>query len=117
MKNLPKNVKAGIKIETLRERMRDVKQTGPIAVEIVSYDHGRDVCGNGTAHYQAFLSGFDAVVLIVESGKRREQVGYSGMHEGALWALRQLGYMLDTSNHTSYDYQANATYPIENWVI
>lgn len=112
---LPKNVKNGISIEAMREKMKGAGFTGKVMVQVNTYGHGRDINGNGTAHYQVHLLGFTRSALIVESGARREQVGYSGANEAALWALNKLGYQIDTCEVSSYDYQGTAYYPVLNW--
>lgn len=111
---LAANIRAGVKIEQAREWAKD--KPAPFKVIVTSHSHGRDVCGNGTAHYLCELVSAEGHTLaIVESGKRREQVGYSGMNEAALYALGKLGYELDTSKHSSYDYQGAAVYPLINF--
>lgn len=90
-------------------------------VEITTFNHGRDACGNGTAHYRAQLLCTDPdgqefrALTIVESGARREQVGHSGQNEAALYALHKLGFEVDTSKAGSYDYQGGAVYPLLNF--
>jgi hypothetical protein len=90
-------------------------------VDVTTFNHGRDACGNGTAHYRAQLlcTGPDGqefrALTIVESGARREQVGYSGQNGAALYALSKLGFEVDTSKAGSYDYQDNAVYTLLNF--
>lgn len=125
MKRLPKNVRNGRTIQQCRDyvarycdQLESIKGIAPL-VQVSSFNHGRDICGNGTAHYQCTLvwplrcvgPTFD----IVESGYKREQVGYSGRNEAALWALEKLGFVLDTSKPANYDYQGTAYYPVLNW--
>lgn len=122
---LPKHVKAGRTIQKAREYVAkysdgiaSVEGATPL-IQINTHNHGRDVCGNGTARYTCTLVWPSRVVgpvfYIVESGSRREQVGYSGANEAALWALGLLGFKLDESQRTSYDYQGSASYPVLNW--
>lgn len=121
---MQKHIKNGLKIEDLRERLTALGvnlSEASLTVEIVSYDHGRDMFGNGTAHFYADLevteikkAGSSRVFRIVESGKRREQVGYSGQNEAALYALDKLGYKLDLGRPSSYDYQGSAIYKVVN---
>lgn len=125
-RNWPKNVKAGRTIEQAREyvsRYSDKLPDGVVPLITIScYNHGRDVNGNGTSHYVCTLVWPSRVIHgpvfdIVKSGYRREQVGYSGMHESAMYALSLLGFELDTSKAGSYDYQGKGTYPITNWPL
>lgn len=116
------NIRAGFtakeaaKIAAIRESLTDFK------IEVNTLDHGRDVYGNGTAHYKCELIGRSAIndrdyyfLTVVQSGKRREQVGYSGQNEAALYALEKLGFQVDTSKGGSYDYQGAAIYPLLNF--
>lgn len=115
---IPKNIRAGLKIEKARELLKNYPK-GDLFVSVCSRDHGRDVNGNGTAHYDCclILKTADREYIpadIVASGFKREQVGYSGANEAAVYALNQLGYELDLSKKTSYDYQGSVEYPITN---
>lgn len=78
-------------------------------VSIDTFDHGRDLYGNGTAHYVCSL---DPYVRLCESGSRREQVGYSGANGAALYVLQKLGFNVDTSTKGSYDYEGMAHYRV-----
>lgn len=116
---IPKNIRQGMKIETLREVLKNYPE-GKVSVHVETFDHGRDVCGNGTAHYTVYAvitypnGEMNYPANIVSSGAKREQVGYSGRNEAALYALRMLGYDLDLSLSGSYDYEGSAYYPITN---
>lgn len=97
------------------------KDLNSFRVDVDTFNHGRDVNGNGTAHYRVQLLCKDqdgreyCALTIVESGARREQVGYSGQNEAALYALSKLGFEVDTSKAGSYDYQGDAVYPLLNF--
>ena len=121
-KYIAKNIRAGLKINQAREILKNhMTDDAEIYISVTSFDHGRDVCGNGTAHYtcELFVKKSDGSCYypakIVESGYRREQVGYSGANEAALNALRNLGYDLDLSKRSSYDYRGTAFYPLINF--
>jgi hypothetical protein len=116
---LAANIRAGY---TVTEAAALVSQTSQkdtrYYVSVTSFDHGRDVYGNGTAHYRCTLierqeSGRERVPChIVESGKRREQVGYGSGNDAALYALAKLGYKIDESRLGSNDYRGTAEYPL-----
>lgn len=117
---IPKNIRAGLKIEKARELLQNYPKDVKVLMEVKSFSNSHDMYGNGTAHYECGLvleqpdgSRFD-VANVVSSGSKREQVGYSGANESALYALNKLGYDLDLSNKTSYDYQGAAYYPVTN---
>jgi len=115
---IPKNIKAGLPYYEALEIFEREKAAGDeMLIRVDCYDHGRDMYGNGTAHYIAELyigqgGRHDRLAKIVESGSRREQVGYSGAHEAAIYALEKLGYKIDESKIRSYDYQGEAFYPL-----
>ena len=120
MTYIPKNIKAGLKIEKAREILKNYPKDAKVLMCIKSFSNGHDMYGNGTAHYdcsivleQADGSQFNPCD-VVQSGAKREQVGYNGANEAALYACNKLGYDLDTSKKTSYDYQETAYYPITN---
>lgn len=113
---LAKNIRQGLKLKDALESFKALNNgTLPesFTVEIDTFQHGHDVNGNGTAHYKVTIraSGWQSL-KIVESGARREQVGYSGRNEAALYALDKLGYKLDLSKSSSYDYQNCVEYPL-----
>lgn len=121
---IPVNIRAGYTAQEAAKVIVDNYKVSKITqyqVRVISSAHGRDVCGNGTAHYTVNLQAVDKsgtvhnVLDIVESGKRREQVGYSGQNEAALYALSKLGFEVDTSKGGSYDYHGEATYPLLNF--
>lgn len=113
---LAKNIREGWTIEQAIEFCKDKNYSGSVSVDIDTFNHGCDVNGNGTAHYRvSLIIGNSCPLHIVQSGARREQVGYSGMNESALYALDKLGYKVDKSKHGSYDYQGCASYPLTNW--
>lgn len=115
MTYIPKNIKAGLTAKDAANLIKTNGLKGPFEITVRSYDHGRDINGNGTAHYICQLRDLSTnllVATIVRSGVRREQVGYSGAHCGALYALDKLGYMVDESVISSYDYQGIAYYPV-----
>lgn len=113
-----KNIRNGYTAQEAARLVVKAGLVGPFLVDIRTYDHGRDVNGNGTAHYLCYLiahtrAGKETIPLtIVESGKRRQQVGYSGQNESALYALKQLGYTVDVSKGGSYDYEGPKEYPL-----
>lgn len=125
MSRLPKNVREGRTIEQAREYVAKYNDqlsalNAVPLVRITSYDHGHDTCGNGTAHYVCSITWPERVVGpvfdIVSTGKRREQVGYGGPNESALWALEKLGFKLDIAFRSkSDDYRGTGVYPILNW--
>jgi hypothetical protein len=88
-----------MKIEKFKEILKTKTGYSRIYLTINTFDHGRDGCGNGTAHYQCVITIdypdrfelFDAC----ESGKRREQVGYTGENEAAKYKLEKLGYKIE----------------------
>lgn len=118
---IPANIRTGCTVQEAASVLREDSKATNYRVEITTFDHGRDINGNGTAHYKVQLlctgkDGHDHYLLtIVESGKRREQVGYSGQNEAALYALYKLGFEVDTSKAGSYDYQGSAVYPLLNF--
>lgn len=114
---VPANIRAGYTVAEAAKIVANSQYKAPFSVTIASYDHGRDVNGNGTAHYSCLLNDSEGLSLlrIVKSGKRREQVGYRGANEAALYALEKLGYEVDTSKLTSYDHQGTAVYPLVNF--
>lgn len=115
MSYIPKNIKAGLTAKDAAKLIKTNSLIGPFEVVVRSYDHGRDINGNGTAHYICQLHDLNTnnlVTTIVQSGASREQVGYSGAHCGALYALDKLGYIVDESVISSYDYQGTAYYPV-----
>lgn len=97
------------------------KELTSFRVDVDTFDHGRDVNGNGTAHYKVLLLCNDqdgrefCPLTVVESGARREQVGYSGQNEAALYALSKLGFEVDTCKAGAYDYHGGAVYPLLNF--
>ena len=117
---LPKRIREGVTADQLRERVKTElkgKRNLTFEMQVNSFDHGRDVNGNGTAHFCCTLYAFQKGNIIksfhiVESGARREQVGYSGQNEAALYALDKLGFKVDLSKAGSYDYQTCADYPL-----
>jgi hypothetical protein len=121
---LAANIRAGYTVQEAAKIITDNYKIAKVAgyqVCVISGSHGRDVNGNGTAHYIVHLDAIDKagtvhnVLRIVESGKRREQVGYSGQNEAALYALSKLGFEVDTSKAGSYDYPGTAFYPLLNF--
>ena len=122
---IPANIRAGFNVKDALRVYNDVYASeygAPFQVCIDSFNHGRDVNGNGTAHYSCHIrathktNGREILFMrVVESGKRREQVGYSGKNEAALYALDKLGFEVDTSSKGSYDYQGEAYYPLLNF--
>lgn len=87
-----------------------------------SYSHGRDINGNGTARYTCSLvkvhdDGTREQIKLLAQSKRRQQVGYSGCNEAALWALSKLGYDVDTSAAGNDDFRGFAEYPLINFSI
>lgn len=118
---IPANIKAGYTVQEAAKVVasQSVMTAKSFSVRVISYDHGRDVNGNGTAHYICELTCSQREVgvcfTIVESGKRREQVGYSGQNEAALYALSKLGFEVDTSKGGSHDYLGTAAYPLLNF--
>lgn len=119
---IPANIRAGYTAQEAVSR-KDCTEKGlhNFCVDVDTFDHGRDVYGNGIARYRVQLVCTDKagreryLMTIVESGKRREQVGYGGQNEAALYALDKLGYQVDTSKGGSYDYQGTAVYPLINF--
>lgn len=122
---IPANIRAGF---TAKEAAKIAivnwasKSLTDFRIEVETFDHGRDVNGNGTSHYKCELIGYSAIngrdyhfLTVVQSGKRREQVGYSGQNEAAMYALEKLGFQVDTSKGGSYDYQGAAIYPLLNF--
>ena len=120
MAYIPKNIKAGLKIEKAREILKNYPDNVKVLMCVKSFANSRDMYGNGTAHYECsiVLEQTDGSRFypcdVVQSGSKREQVGYGGTNEAALIALNKLGYELDLSKKTSYDYQGSAEYPITN---
>lgn len=119
MAKLPKNIQAGY---TAQEATRNLCANGlkNFRVDVDTFDHGRDTNGNGTAHYKVMLvcdnNGRENYLFtIVQSGKRREQVGYGAGNQAALYALEKLGFEVDTSKAGSYDYQGSVCYPLLNF--
>lgn len=116
---IPANIRAGYTVQEAA-KMLNGELTNP-RVQVRTYNHGRDVNGNGTAHYSVFIicdvAGLNECTgfLLVSSGKRREQVGYSGRNDAALYALSKLGFEVDISKCGSYDYQGSAVYPLLNF--
>lgn len=115
---LAANIRAGIKVEKALEIVRN---SSPVTatrffVRVDTFNHSRDIYGNGTAHYSVELTCNNGevcpVFTIVKSGKRREQVGYGGYNQAAIYALERLGYKLDLSVTGSYDYQGVKIYPL-----
>lgn len=121
MTYIPKNIKAGLKIEKARELLQNYPKNMNILMEVSSFSSSHDMYGNGTAHYECHIilehkddkARLD-VACVVQSGSKREQVGYSGANEAALYALNKLGYELDLSKKTSYDYKETVYYPVTN---
>ena len=120
MTYIPKNIKAGLKIEKAREILAAYPKDAKVLMRIKSFSNSHDMFGNGTAHYECSIvleqadgSRFEPCD-VVQSGFKREQVGYGGTNEAALYACNKLGYDLDLSNKTSYDYQGTAYYPVTN---
>ncbi|UNY40417.1 hypothetical protein KLEP7_gp79 [Pseudaeromonas phage vB_PpeM_ KLEP7] len=121
MTYIPKNIKVGMKIEKARELLQNYPKNMNILMEVSSFSNSHDVYGNGTAHYECHIilghkddkARLD-VACVVQSGAKREQVGYSGANEAALYALNKLGYEIDTSNKSSYDYKETVYYPVTN---
>lgn len=119
---LAANIRAGYTAQEASERAINSCYMPPFNVEIDTYNHGRDGCGNGTAHYVCYLrdSNDREILRIVESGKRREQVGYSGQNEAALYALEKLGFEIDKNSITwerQRDWEKSATYPLLNFPV
>lgn len=131
VKYIATNIRNGIKASEAVEILMsgdfnsstfDAIRSEDFSVTVISYDHSRDMYGNGTAHYSvdfnAVKDGKERFLFtIVESGKRREQVGYSGKNEAALYALDKLGYTVDTSKHSSRDYEGSASYKLLNFKL
>jgi hypothetical protein len=119
---LAANIRAGYTASEAAEVVKHINSSFWY-VRVISLNHGRDVNGNGTAHYNCLLvegspnseEGQHVHVSIVQSGKRREQVGYSGQNEAALYALSKLGFEVDTSRAGNYDYHDSAVYPLINF--
>lgn len=117
-----KRIKHSTPIERAQELLRGYDLRGcKVYVEVYSYNFGHDINGNATAHYTATLvietpDRFINVCRIVESGKRREQVGYDGdNHKSALVALDKLGYKLERFGaRNSRGYPGSAYYRITN---
>lgn len=120
---LAANIREGVKVERALEIVRNSSPMTAkhFAVRVNSFDHGRDVNGNGTAHYIVELTCNNGEVCpcfnIVESGKRREQVGYGGYNQAAIYALEQLGYKVDLTGAGSYDYQGSKIYPLISFQV
>ena len=120
MSYIPKNIKAGLKIEKAREILAAYPKDVKVLMCVESFSNSHDMYGNGTAHYECsiIIEQTDGSRFypcnVVQSGSKREQVGYGGANEAALIALNKLGYELDLSKKTSYDYQGSAEYPITN---
>lgn len=120
-----KNIREGLKAVDAIELIKAADfNTSKIIITVDSFNHGRDTCGNGTAHYRCEIKLYNSEgyyyckgmfpLQVVASGARREQVGYSGKNESALYALRQLGYELDTTGLRNYDYEGYAEYQVLN---
>jgi hypothetical protein len=116
---LAANIRAGYTVTEAAALVSQTRQKDTrYYVSVTSFDHGRDVNGNGTAHYCCTLieqqeSGAErAPCRIVESGNRREQVGYGDGNDSALCALTKLGYKIDESRLRSDDYLGTAVYPL-----
>lgn len=117
-KYIAKNIREGWKASEMAARHNLIGKAAPFKVRISTHSHGRDLYGNGTAHYICELvTACGATFDIVSSGYRSEQVGYGGMNEAALYALHELGYEVDTSKHGSYDYHGAAEYPLINFTV
>lgn len=120
MTYIPKNIRAGLKIEKAKELLKNYPKDVKILMEVKSFSNSHDMYGNGTAHYECsiVLKQSDGSCFypcdVVQSGSKREQVGYGGVNEAAVYALNKLGYELDLSKKTSYDYQGSVEYPITN---
>lgn len=119
---LAANIRAGYTADHAARMAKVAGATGPFFVDVDTFQHGYDTNGNGTAHYRCTLMGINektgkecAVLHIVESGKRREQVGYGRGNDAALYALEKLGYEVDTSKASSDDYRGCAVYPLLNF--
>lgn len=119
MARLPKNIRTGYTVKDASDFVNTRNYCAPFSVRVVSFSHGRDVCGNGTAHYRCQIQDGSGrgIIDVVESGKRREQVGYSGYNEAALYALEKLGFEVDTSKHGSYDCHGTVSYPLLNFPV
>lgn len=101
-KHIPKNIKNGVPFSEAREKLKRYSlngSNGQVRVKVLTFNHGVDVNGNVIAHYRVMLIIENETLEInalgiVESGSRREQVGYSKENEAALYALEKLGYIL-----------------------
>jgi len=122
MTRLPKNIREGKTLDQCKEMLRSYDLSGlKIFIDVNSFNHGRDICGNPTAHYTTSLylegeSCYTTVCTIVASGSRREQIGYDGGHnEAALYALDKLGFEVEKVGHGgSRVYDSPITYKITN---
>jgi len=119
---LAANIRKGYTVKNAATMAKTLGAVQPFAIKITSMSHGRDVNGNGTAHYSCHIVATHKTdgrkihfMRVVESGKRREQVGYSGKNEAALYALDKLGFKVDTSSKGSYDSHGEAYYPLLNF--
>ena len=119
-KYIPKNIKEGCSIDGVRECLTHYDLTNKkVWLYVVSYDHSRDMYGNGTAHYSASLiieseNELYGVCSVVSSGKRREQTGYGGYNEAALRALRLLGFEVERVSGGCGPYDSPEYYRILN---
>lgn len=83
-----------------------------ILASTCTYNHGRDIYGNVTAHYTALIYTTNTTLRLSTYGKKRQQVGYGGENSAAVYAIEKLGFNVDLSNKTSYDYQGVAVYKV-----
>ena len=124
MARLPKNIREGKTVDQVIEYLADKDYPqGKFFAHVASFDHGLDTCGNRIAHYVVTLrldcpndQSFE-ILSIVESGHRREQIGYGGANQAAKYALQMLGFDIDYSNENSTDRMWVALYPIKNKLV
>lgn len=115
MSYIPKNIREGADISYVRERLEDYRQelyedSAYVYLAVRTFYCGRDVNGNGTAHYRVELCIYNpykiyTVCSVVSSGKRREQYGYGVDNEAALYALDKLGFEVERITDKSVDHR------------
>lgn len=78
---------------------------------------GYNTLGNRVSHYHVDLTWPPRVLgptfTVTASGRQRREVGYSGVHEHALYVLEKLGWKVDTGK--AYKGMVSVLLPVTNW--